>query len=70
MWQKFPSGLPDAIRRLVALRRSSEALRQGAYWQLTVTSEQLSFSRQVTHETVVVAVNGAASEATMALQFA
>jgi glycosidase len=68
MWQKFPSDLPDAIRRLIALRRSSEALRQGAYRQFTVTSEQLAFSRQVTHETVVVAVNGAASEATMALQ--
>ena len=68
MWQKFPSDLPDAIRWLIALRRSSEALRQGAYRQFTVTSEQLAFSRQVTHETVVVAVNGAASEATMALQ--
>jgi hypothetical protein len=30
--------------------------------------ESRPFSRQVTHETVVVAVNGAASEATMALQ--
>jgi alpha-glucosidase len=55
--------LLDAIRRLIAVRRGSEALRRGDYRPLSVASEQLAFLRQAPGESVVVAVSAAASGA-------
>jgi cyclomaltodextrinase / maltogenic alpha-amylase / neopullulanase len=67
MQREYPSDLMEVLRRLIALRRSSEALRHGTYRQLVVAAEQLAFLRQTREEAVIVAVN-AASEATMTLQ--
>jgi cyclomaltodextrinase / maltogenic alpha-amylase / neopullulanase len=68
MHREHPSDLVDALRRLMALRRGTDALRHGSYRQLAVTSEQLAFLRQTPGEAVVVAVNAAATEAAMTLR--
>lgn len=61
------SDLPDAIRRLIDMRRQSYALRRGDYRQLAVASEHLAFLRQTPAETVAVVVNAAASPLTLEL---
>jgi glycosidase len=53
-------GLPDAIRRLAALRRAQPALRHGDYRTLHVAPQQLAFRRGEGHDGLVVAVNAAA----------
>jgi len=67
MRRNYSSDLPDAIRRLIAVRRGSEALRRGDYRQLAVASEQLAFLRQTPQEAVAVVVNAAPSEQTVTL---
>lgn len=49
--------LCSTIARLARIRKSSQALRYGAYHQLFVSHEQLAFARQTSHEWVVVLVN-------------
>lgn len=67
MERSYSSDLPDSIRRLIAVRRGSEALRRGDYRQLHVASEHLAFLRQTPMEAVAVVVNAVASEQTVAL---
>lgn len=67
MRREQPPDLPDAIRRLIDVRRRSEALRRGDYRQLAVAAERLAFLRQTPTETVAVVVNAAASPLTIAL---
>lgn len=55
--------LPQAVARLARLRHASPALRHGDYRQLHVASEQLAFSRSVSGETVVVALNASGESA-------
>ena len=62
-----PSDLPDAIRRLIDVRRHSESLRRGDYRQLAVASEYLAFPRQTPDDAVAVVVNAASSPLTIAL---
>jgi len=49
--------LADAITRLAAVRHESAALRRGSYLQLHVAAEQLTFTRELDGETVVVMLN-------------
>jgi len=54
--------LEGAIRHLIALRRSSQALCRGDYREVLVRSEQLAFTRTCGNESVLVAVNAASQE--------
>ncbi|NLH47890.1 MAG: alpha-amylase [Myxococcales bacterium] len=67
MNNRYPSDLPDALRRFAAVRRGSPALCRGSYRQLSLAAEQLAFLRQALEETVVVAVNAASTEASINL---
>lgn len=49
--------LSDYIRRLIAIRKSSEALTDGDYRNVVVTNTQLVFSRCAGEETVFVCLN-------------
>ncbi|HYF65448.1 MAG TPA: alpha-amylase family glycosyl hydrolase [Herpetosiphonaceae bacterium] len=60
--------LARAIARLAGIRRSSAALRLGAYRQLHVNHDQLAFERRIGDEQVIVAVNGAESAASLELE--
>lgn len=51
--------LPAVIARLASIRLDSFALRHGDYKELLVASEQLVFSRNTDHETVIVFLNTA-----------
>ena len=57
--------LEAAISRLAGLRRSSRALKEGAYRELAVASTSLAFERSADGERMVVAVNGGASATTV-----
>ena len=57
--------LPADIARLAELRRNHPALRYGDYQQLSLTSEQLAFSRSHQGETLVVLLNSAAAPVRM-----
>jgi cyclomaltodextrinase / maltogenic alpha-amylase / neopullulanase len=63
----YPADLPDAIRRLIALRRASPALFSGDYTQLAVAPEQIAFQRTVPGESLVVAVNGGDADAIISI---
>jgi cyclomaltodextrinase len=60
-------GLAGTISALSKLRRHSPALRHGTYRQLLVNDEQLAFARESDGEIVIVALNSAATSATMRL---
>jgi glycosidase len=57
--------LAEAISRLSGLRSAMPALRRGAYQPLHVAGEQLVFSREAGGQSVVVALNAAASAVSM-----
>jgi cyclomaltodextrinase len=56
--------LPAAITNFASIRRNSSALRHGDYKELFVASEQFAFSRNTNHETVIVLLNAASTNAT------
>jgi len=63
-------GLESVVRRLIALRRTTPALRRGSYRQLHVASRQFAFLRRTAdepRETIVVAVNAESRPATIDL---
>lgn len=60
--------LENAVRRLIGIRRQSEALRVGEYRQLEIGPEQLAFARWAGSETVIVAVNAAGEQAHLQLK--
>jgi glycosidase len=49
--------LIDFLARLIALRKTSGALKYGDYQQLYVNNEQFAFMRSTEHERIVVMVN-------------
>jgi glycosidase len=55
--------LPATLARLASIRRNSSALRHGDYKEVFVASEQFSFSRSTKHETVIVLLNAAETDA-------
>jgi cyclomaltodextrinase / maltogenic alpha-amylase / neopullulanase len=59
--------LEQAIRRFAALRTGLPALRRGEYCQLHVAHEQLAFARSTAEQTVIVALNAAATPVTLRL---
>ena len=52
-----PNDLTDLIRRLIALRRESDALCSGSYRNIVITNHQLIFERKTEKEQFLVAVN-------------
>lgn len=60
--------LPDAVRRLAAVRGASPALQRGDYQELFVAAGQLAFVRALPEEWVVVALNAAAEPAALELR--
>jgi glycosidase len=56
--------LPAAITNFASIRRNSSALRHGDYQEIFVASEQFAFSRNTDHETVIVLLNAASTNAT------
>lgn len=59
--------LYHAIKRFGHIRANSDALKNGGYKQVGITSEQFAFVRQSQQETYVVAVNASEHQADMAL---
>lgn len=62
--------LPGAIRRLATLRAEHAALRTGDYTELAVAAEQLAFRRRTAGSDLVVAVNGADTQAAVTVTLA
>ena len=52
-----PNELTDFIRKLIAVRRTSDALCNGYYKNVVITNHQLVFERRTDHDRVLVAVN-------------
>ena len=59
-----PNDLTDLIRRLIALRRESDALCSGSYRNIVITNHQLIFERKTEKEQFLVAVNASDCEFT------
>lgn len=49
--------LLDAIKRVIAIRKNSDALIQGSYRQLMVSKEQFAYSRRYKNESLIIIVN-------------
>ena len=52
-----PNELTDFIRKLIAVRRTSDALCNGYYKNVVITNHQLVFERRTDQDRVLVAVN-------------
>lgn len=59
-----PNDLTDLIRRLIAVRKESDALCSGSYRNIVITNHQLIFERKTETEQFLVAVNASDSEFT------
>ena len=57
--------LISIVRRLIALRRSSPALRQGAYRPVAATGDALGYLREADGQRLLVALNLGAGEGTL-----
>jgi len=55
--------LPAVLARLASIRLNTSALRHGDYKEIFVASEQFAFSRSTEHETVIILLNAAATDA-------
>lgn len=60
--------LLDAIKKLIAIRKDSGALRHGSYETICLNHKQFAFARRFGDETVIVAVNSDAKEAEIELK--
>jgi glycosidase len=54
--------LPAVLARLASIRLNTSALRHGDYKEVFVASEQFAFSRNTSHETIIVLLNAAATD--------
>ena len=59
-----PNELTDLIRRLIAVRRESDALCNGTYHNVVITNHQLVFERRTDTGRILVAINASDSEYT------
>ena len=59
-----PNELTDFIRKLIAVRRTSDALCNGIYRNVVITNHQLVFERRTDSERILVAINASDSEYT------
>ena len=57
----------NLYRRLIALRRSSQALRQGAYRPLAAEGDVLAYLREADGQRLLIALNMGAGEGTLAI---
>ena len=62
--QPKPNELTDLIRKLIAIRRESDALCNGTYRNVVITNHQLIFERKSDTERFLVAINASDSEFT------
>jgi alpha-glucosidase len=62
--------LHAAVRRFIALRRDSVALRRGAYTALHVGEATYAFARHTAEQVVVVALNVTGGDKTLTLELA
>ena len=59
-----PNELTDFIKKLIAIRRTSDALCNGIYRNVVITNHQLVFERKTDSERILVAINASDSEFT------
>ena len=59
-----PNELTDFIKKLIEVRRNSDALCNGSYRNVVITNHQLIFERRTDNERVLVAINAGDSEFT------
>lgn len=57
-----PNKLTEFIRKLIAVRRESDALCNGGYHNTVITNQQLIFERKTRKERILVAINAADSD--------
>ncbi|MDD3362253.1 MAG: alpha-amylase family glycosyl hydrolase [Hespellia sp.] len=59
-----PNDLTDFIKKLISIRKSSDALCNGTYRNVVLTNKQLIFERRTDNERMLVAINAEADDYT------
>ncbi len=57
----------DAIKKLIAIRKKTDALMQGSYRQLMVSKRQFAFSRSYKNKSIIIIVNASQDIETIAI---
>ena len=60
----IPNELPDFLKKLISLRKNSDALCNGGYKNIVITNHQLIFERKSDSERVLVAINASDADLT------
>ena len=60
----MPNELTEFIKKLISLRKESDALCNGGYRNIMITNHQLIFERKSETERVLIAINASGSDFT------
>lgn len=60
----IPNELTDFLKKLISLRKNSDALCNGGYKNIVITNHQLIFERKSDSERVLVAINASDADFT------
>ncbi len=68
LYDKHGQDLLNVIRKLAAIRNSSQALKYGNYTQLYINHQQFAFMRNTKDETAIIAVNSSPAQMTLEIE--